>query len=79
MDNLNTLKNLSGIINESKYGPKFDRYKTPFKTNNKDILDKDSRHICECDSIELAKELCNILNDIHKMRDLCKKFISLSN
>lgn len=78
MENLNQLKQMSGILNESKYGPKFDRFKTPFKVSNKDVVDKDSRHICECETNEMAKELCNILNDIRKMREICEKFISLA-
>lgn len=82
MNNLDELKRISGItqetLTESKYGQKFDRFQTPFKNRGDKIFDKNDKFIAECDTTELAKEMAAILSDIKKMREICERFMSLS-
>jgi hypothetical protein len=40
MENINDLKRMSGIVNESKYGQKFDQFHAPFKNDGKKVKDK---------------------------------------
>ena len=77
MDDLAKLIATAGIVNESKYGYKFDQFKHPFKNDNKKILDSNNKFLCECSTGEMAKELAAILSDLHKMRELCDRMMSL--
>lgn len=77
MSSIDNLKQLSGIINESKYGQKFNQYYGPFKNDNKKVKDKNGKELCECENADTAKELAAILTDIKQMRELCEKFASL--
>lgn len=76
MDDLEYIKKYAGL-NESKYGYKFDQYKTPFKHDGKKIVDNSGKELCECKNVELAKELSNIFNDMQKMRDASEKFSTI--
>lgn len=79
MSSIDNLKQLSGIINESKYGQKFNQFYGPFKNDNKKVKDKNGKELCECENADTAKELAAILTDIKQMRELCEKFASLPN
>lgn len=79
MDDINELKRVSGIVNESKYGQKFDQYHGPFKNDGDKVRDKNSKELCECKDAQTAKELAAILTDIKQLRELCQKIISLPN
>ena len=79
MENLNDLKIMSGIVNESKYGQKFDQYRGPFKNDGKEVKDANSKELCECKDAQTAKELAAILTDIKQLRELCQKIVSLPN
>lgn len=76
---IDNLKHLSGIVNESKYGHKFNQFYGPFKNDGKKVKDKNSKELCECENADTAKELAAILTDIKQMRELCDKFVSLPN
>lgn len=78
MDFIRELQKNSGIVNESKYGNKFDLFKLPFRNEGKNIKDADGKDIAECKNVETAKELTAILNDIRKMREICERMISMS-
>lgn len=77
MNELNKMRQYAGIINESRYGNKFDNFKTPFKNDGKKIYDGSGNYVCECSNIEFARELAHILSDIRKMREICEKFMTL--
>lgn len=77
MNDIEDIKRMSGIINESKYGTKFDNLKAPFKSNGKKVMDDTSTVICECNTNEMAKEIANILGDIRKLRELCERLMTL--
>ena len=79
MENINDLKRMSGIVNESKYGQKFDQFHAPFKNDGKKVKDKNLKELCECQDIQTAKELAAVLTDIKQLRELCTKISSLSN
>ena len=79
MENLNDLQKMSGILNESKYGQKFDKFHLPFKNDGKKVKDRNSKELCECTDAQTAKELAAILTDIKQMRELCEKIVSLPN
>lgn len=79
MSSIENLKHLSGIVNESKYGQKFNQYYGPFKHDGKKVKDKNGKELCECENADTAKELAAILTDIKQMRELCEKFTSLPN
>jgi hypothetical protein len=78
-NDIQRIYNLSGIINESKYGQKFDQYYGPFKNDNDKVKDKNGKELCECKDAATAKELAAILTDIKQMRELCEKIVSLPN
>lgn len=79
MDFIKTLQYNSGIVNESKYGYKFDQFTGPFKAVGKEIKDHSGKEVCECKTAEVAKELAALLSDIKQLRQLCEKIISLKN
>ena len=79
MENINDLKRMSGIVNESKYGQKFDQFYAPFKNDGKKVKDKNLKELCECQDIQTAKELAAVLTDIKQLRELCTKISSLPN
>jgi hypothetical protein len=79
MENINDLKRMSGIVNESKYGQKFDQFHAPFKNDGKKVKDKNLKELCECQDIQTAKELAAVLTDIKQLRELCTKISSLPN
>lgn len=64
-------------VNESKYGWRFDQYKQPFRLENKKILDNNGKELATVPSVELGKELIQILNDLHKIRDAAEKIATL--
>jgi len=77
MDFIKTLQYNSGILNESKYGTKFDQFTGPFKVSGKEIKDNNGKEVCECKNADVAKELAAILTDIKQLRQLCEKIVSL--
>lgn len=77
MDELNAIRKAAGLLNESKYGHKFDQFKPPFKNDGKHVIDNNSKELCECKNAEIAKELASILTDMQKMRDASEKFSTL--
>lgn len=79
MSTIENLKHLSGIVNESKYGQKFDQFYQPFKHEGKKVKDKNGKELCECQNAETAKELAALLTDIKQLRELCDRIISLPN
>lgn len=79
MSTIENLKHLSGIVNESKYGQKFNQYYGPFKNEGKKVKDKNGKELCECDNADIAKELSLLLTDIKQMRELCDRIVSLPN
>jgi len=79
MENINDLKRMSGIVNDSKYGQKFDQFHAPFKNDGKKVKDKNLKELCECQDIQTAKELAAVLTDIKQLRELCTKISSLPN
>ena len=79
MENMYSLKKLSGIVNESKYGQKLDQFYAPFRNDDKKVKDKNSKELCECKDAQTAKELAAILTDIKQLRELCEKIVTLPN
>jgi len=79
MENIDHLKRMSGIVNESKYGQKFDQFYAPFKSDDKKVKDKNGKELCECKDSQTAKELAALLTDIKQLRELCEKIVSLPN
>jgi len=77
MDSIDKMKSMAGILNESKYGIKFDVFKHPFKNQDRKVVDNDGRPICECPNQDLAKELAAIMSDFRKLREICERIMSL--
>lgn len=79
METLHNLQRMSGILNESKYGQRFNQFYGPFKNDGDKVRDKNGKELCECKNTETAKELAAILTDIKALRELCDKIVTLPN
>lgn len=79
METINDLQRMSGILNESKYGQKFNQFYGPFKHDGDKVRDKNGKELCECKNSETAKELAAVLTDIKALRELCDKIVTLPN
>lgn len=64
-------------LTESKYGWRFDQYKTPFKMDGKKIVDNNGKELAEVKTVELGKELVHIFNDLQKIREPAERIASL--
>lgn len=64
-------------LTESKYGWRFDQFKPPFKMDGKKIVDNTGKELAEMKSVEVGREMIQILNDLQKLRDLAEKMATL--